>query len=355
VSEESDVSEEAALWPPRWAFVDGEPSLAGVYRQRPEDFQVEEQLDFEPEGHGEHLWLWIEKRALTTPDLARHLARLAGIAVRDVGFSGLKDRAAVTCQWFALALPGRELAAGWDAALAERGARVLSAARHPRKLKRGVHRGNRFRLRIAGEAIEHEATRLRWRRIVDQGVPNYFGPQRFGPDGRNLQRARQLLVRGWRKRQDPQGLLLSTARSYLFNTLLSERVADGTWCTPLDGDVLNLDGTASRFGAATVDAELSARASAGDLHPTGPLWGCGNRETAGDVAEREARLAARYPELSQGLEAAGARQQRRALRVNVAEATWERRADAVWLGFTLPRGAFATAVLRELFRHPTLT
>lgn len=351
---DSAMTPSADVWPPNWCHVASVPAVTGEYRQRPEDFQVEEQFDFAPEGHGEHWWLWLEKRGMTTPDLARLLARAVDIPVRDVGFSGLKDRDAVTRQWFSLALPGREPPAEWDAGLAERGVRCLEAARHPRKLKRGVHRANRFHLRIRGEAIDAADTRARWDRLVAEGVPNYFGPQRFGPAGRNLQRARQLLARGWRKRQDPQGLLLSTARSYLFNQVLSTRVADGTWCVPQPGDVLNLNGTASRFASAQVDDDLLARAEAGDLHPTGPLWGVGRLESEGEVAERETAIATGHAELSDGLVQAGALHDRRPLRLRLGEADWEREEDAVRLSFTLPRGAFATSVLRELFRHPTL-
>lgn len=341
-------------WPPKWHHAAGLPAAAGEYRQSAEGFQVEEQFDFAPEGQGEHWWLWLEKRGLTTPDLARLLARAVDIPVRDVGYSGLKDRNAVTRQWFSLALPGREPPADWDAGLAERGVTCLEAVRHPRKLKRGVHRANRFHLRISGEAVVSDATRERWDRLVSGGVPNYFGPQRFGPEGRNLHRARQLLARGWRKRQDPQGLLLSTARSYLFNAVLSARVADGTWCVPQPGDVLNLEGTASRFASATVDQDLLARAETGDLHPTGPLWGDGRLESGAQVAERETAIATDFAELSEGLVQAGVRHDRRPLRLRLKDADWTPQGDSVWLSFTLPRGAFATSVLRELFRHSTL-
>lgn len=148
----SDPVSSSIAWPPAWHYLAGAPATAGDYRQSPEEFQVEEVLDFIPEGQGEHWWLWVEKRGVTTPDLARLLARAVDIPVRDVGFSGLKDRDAVTRQWFSLALPGREPPPDWEAGLVERGVTCLHAVRHPRKLKRGVHRANRFRLRIGGEA-----------------------------------------------------------------------------------------------------------------------------------------------------------------------------------------------------------
>jgi len=307
-------SEDAIDWPPAWPRVLdaslGAP-LAGEYRAVPEDFLVEEALDFAPEGEGEHLWLFIEKRDLTTAMVARELARLCAVSPREVGYSGMKDRVAVTRQWLSVQLPGREAPAELAARLAERGIRVLDQARHPRKLKRGVHRVNRFRLRITGAAVADPALEARWQRLCDTGVANYFGPQRFGPDGRNLQRARAVLTRGWRKRDDRDGMLLSAARSFLFNELLAERVREGSWATPLPGDVVMLDGSASQFDVALDDgallAELRARATRLDLHPAGVLWGIGESRTTGAARVHETALAARYPGLCGGLAQAGVR------------------------------------------------
>ena len=348
---------DAIAWPPHWPRVlDAEfgPPPAGEYRATPEDFQVAEVLDFAPEGEGEHLWLHVEKRDLTTAMAVRELARLCEVSPRDVGYSGMKDRVAVTRQWLSVQLPGRDAPAGLDEALAERGIRVLAEARHPRKLKRGVHRANRFRLRITGAAVAEPALEARWARLVEQGVANYFGPQRFGPDGRNLLRARSLLARGWRKRDDRDGMLLSAARSFLFNELLAERVREGSWHRLLPGEVAILDGTASQFTVEALDAELEARAQRLDLHASGVLWGVGVSVAAGEALAREARLPARYPALCEGLERAGVRLARRALRLRLGEPSLTRGDNELWLAFSLPRGAFATAVLRELIAHPTL-
>ena len=348
---------DAIAWPPRWPRVlDAEFGVppAGDYRARPEDFQVAEVLDFAPEGEGEHLWLHVEKRDLTTAMAVRELARLCEVSPRDVGYSGMKDRVAVTRQWLSVQLPGREAPAGLAEALVERGVRVLSEARHPRKLKRGVHRANRFRLRLTGAALEDPALEARWARLVEQGVANYFGPQRFGPDGRNLLRARSLLARGWRKRDDRDGMLLSAARSFLFNELLAERIREGSWDRLLPGEVANLDGTASQFTLEAPDAELEARAARLDLHPSGVLWGVGGSVAEGEARALESRLAERYPSLCAGLERAGVRLGRRALRLRLGEPQLTRGEGELWLAFSLPRGAFATAVLRELIAHPTL-
>ena len=348
---------DAIAWPPRWPRVlDAEFGVppAGDYRARPEDFQVAEVLDFAPEGEGEHLWLHVEKRDLTTAMAVRELARLCEVSPRDVGYSGMKDRVAVTRQWLSVQLPGREAPAGLAEALVERGVRVLSEARHPRKLKRGVHRANRFRLRLTGAALEDPALEARWARLVEQGVANYFGPQRFGPDGRNLLRARSLLARGWRKRDDRDGMLLSAARSFLFNELLAERIREGSWDRLLPGEVAILDGTASQFTLEASDAELEARAARLDLHPSGVLWGVGGSVAEGEARALESRLAERYPSLCAGLERAGVRLGRRALRLRLGEPQLTRGEGELWLAFSLPRGAFATAVLRELIAHPTL-
>jgi len=341
-------------WPPDWPRAHGDPPVAGEYRLVPEDFVVEEWLGFAPEGEGEHLWLWLEKRDLGTPELARRVARACEVTPRDVGYAGMKDRFAVTRQWLSVHLPGREAPTDLAERLAAAQVTLLEQARHPRKLKRGVHRGNRFRLRLGGPAVVHPAFASRWERIREAGVPNYFGPQRFGPEGRNLQRACGILARGWRKRDDRQGMMLSAARSYLFNELLAERVRRGDWDRALPGEVLMLDGTQSLFVADTPDAELASRVATGDVHPAGPLWGVGESTARETAAALEQCLGEAHAGLCAALAASGVRTARRALRVRPAAAELHHHGETAMLAFTLPRGAFATAVLRELLCHPTL-
>ena len=324
-----------------------DPPKPGQYRAQPEDFWVDEQLDFTPEAHGEHLWLRVEKRNQTTLDVVNTLSRLCGVTPRDIGYSGMKDRIAVTRQWLSVHLPGRDAPTELEQSLNALGITVVEQARHPRKLKRGVHRTNRFVLRLSGEAIESEDFVSRWEALCQHGVPNYFGPQRFGPEGRNLQRAEALLNRGWRKRDDRQGMMLSTARSFLFNELLSARIADGTWSQPLAGDTLMLDGTQSVFRIDASDHTLQARAAELDVHPTGVLWGVGEADQD-DAAGYEARLLEHYPGLCSGLQRSGVKQARRALRMRLLEPQYAWESGAVRLSFSLPRGSFATAVLGEL-------
>ncbi|GGX86967.1 tRNA pseudouridine synthase D [Litchfieldella qijiaojingensis] len=345
-------------WPPAWPRaldeVMGQPPPRGDYRASPEDFKVEECLGFAPEGEGEHLWLWVEKRDLTTLELARRLARACEVGVRDIGYSGIKDRVAVTRQWFSVHLPGRATPSDLSMRLADTPVRVLEQVRHPRKLKRGVHRANRFELRLTGEVVRDPGVERRWQWLCEHGVPNYFGPQRFGPGGRNLINARAVLARGWRKRDDREGMLLSTARSYLFNTLLARRLTAGHWASALPGDVLILDGTASQFRADIIDAELRERLRQLDLHPSGVLWGTGRLASQADAAAYEQALAIAEPELCEGLQRAGVRMSRRALRVRLGAPALMRDDATLTLSFELPRGAFATAVVRELMAHPDL-
>ncbi|MDN3524134.1 tRNA pseudouridine(13) synthase TruD [Halomonas sabkhae] len=350
--------ESRPAWPPAWPrALDpcyGAP-WPGSYREAPEDFRVEEWLDFAPEGQGEHLWLWIEKRDMTTAMVARELARICQVGARAVGYAGMKDRVAVTRQWFSVHLPGRATPPDLADRLSTDSVTLLAQARHPRKLKRGVHRGNHFRLRLTGRVVDDPRLVERWSWLCRHGVPNYVGPQRFGQDGRNLLRAADLLSRGWRKRDDPQGMLLSAARSYLFNMQLAARVAQDSWRAPLEGEVAILDGTSSQFVVEALSDDLIDRAARLDIHPSGILWGQGESVAQGAAlaAEREP-LAANRP-LCEGLERAGARLARRPLRLRLQSPQLEHEADgAIRLSFGLPPGAFATSVLREVIDHPTL-
>lgn len=339
---------------PRATEAEFGPPPVGDYRATPEDFVVEEVLGFAPEGEGEHLWLWIEKRELTTLEVARQLARACGVSERAVGYSGMKDRVAVTRQWLSVHLPGQPAPGGLVATLEACGVRVLEQRRHPRKLKRGVHRTNRFVLRISGAAV-NTTLEARWAWLCRHGVPNLFGPQRFGPEGRNLARAQALLARGWRKRDDRQGMLLSAARSFIFNQLLGLRLADGSWQHLVAGDVAMLDGTASQFAVELPDAELKARAARLDLHPSGVLWGEGSSRATEVALAYEQATVARHATLCQGLERAGVAMARRALRMRLDQPSLTLEEGGARLDFQLPRGSFATALLRELLDHPTLT
>src|SRR5690606_10303247 len=240
----------------------GAPVLSARIRVAPEDFDVTELDGFEASGAGEHLVLTIEKRSMNTAFVARLLAEWAGVDERAVGYAGLKDRHAVTRQRFSVQLPGRE-APGVEALERDDPAtgqrlRVLGHARHSRKLPRGALAGNRFALVLRGVEGEPAAIEARLRAIAGRGVPNYFGGQRFGHAGGNVGKALRMFA-GARVKRDERALLLSAARSALFNRVLAARVAGGSWDRGLDGEAWMLDGSRSVFGPEPWSDALAAR------------------------------------------------------------------------------------------------
>jgi tRNA pseudouridine13 synthase len=327
------------------AYVSGKPNVHGIARQRAEDFVVEEQLGFEPQGEGQHAWLWIEKRERNTQDIAYDLARFADIKSQAVGFSGLKDRHAVTRQWFSLDLAGQP-EPDWQQ-LNDSNLVILQATRHGRKLRRGTHKANRFTITL--RQLQGDITSLdeRLKNIRQTGVPNYFGEQRFGHDEANLEWAQRMFAGERIKNRNKRSLYLSAARSFLFNQLLSRRVEEGSWNRAQEGDVMQLAGSHSIFIPEAVDDTLKQRIIEMDIHPTGPLWGRGELKSGGQVRVIEQQLAEAYPDYCRGLEQAGLKQERRNLRLAVQELNWSFGDDRLTLDFVLETGAFATSVLRE--------
>ncbi|MCP5159404.1 MAG: tRNA pseudouridine(13) synthase TruD [Gammaproteobacteria bacterium] len=333
-------------------FAHGQPGLSGRWRGMPEDFQVREVLDFPLEGVGEHAWLWVRKRGANTDWVARQLAQKAGVAVGAVSYAGLKDRHAVTEQWFSVHLPGKA-DPDWNID-PHPDFTVLKTVRHSRKLRRGALSGNAFRITIRDLDGDPAELVARWQTVSAAGVPNYFGEQRFGREAGNLERAEAMLS-GQAKVRDrhQRGLYLSAARSALFNGVLAQRVVAGTWNQVLPGEVLMLAGSHSIFVVAEVDETLYQRVAAFDLHPTGPLWGAGELRSSGQVRELEEAVAATWPIFRAGLAAVDLKQERRALRLVMQDATLKfPEANVAALDFRLPAGAYATSVLRELVANP---
>jgi tRNA pseudouridine13 synthase len=281
---------------------------------------VTEQLDIEFSGDGEHDWLWIEKTGANTTWVAEQLAKFAGVQPRDAGYSGLKDRHAVTFQWFSVRRPSAE-GTDWGAFEAE-GVRILRSERHLRKLKRGAHKSNGFRIALRGEDINDQADALtaRLQVITEQGVPNYFGEQRFGRDGNNIELG-QSIIAGRRMSRNKRSIGISALRSLEFNNELSARIEGGTWNSLLPGDKANLDGSGSVFDVDEVTDDLVQRCAELDIHPCGTL-----------PAIEKLRVDAAH----------------RPLRMRVLNLKWEFEDDLMWLEFNLGRGSFATSVLREL-------
>lgn len=325
-----------------------EPVLRARMRVAPEDFRVEEFMPHTPSGEGEHAWLLLEKREANTDWLAQQLARIAGVRAGDVSYAGLKDRHAVTTQWFSVHLPGRD-DPDWAASLPE-GVRLIEAARHSRKLRRGALTGNRFVITLRDCEGEPSAVEARLAEIACRGVPNYFGSQRFGRDEANVDRARALFAGRLRERdRHRRGLWISAARSHLFNAVLARRVAEGNWDRVLPGEALILDGSHSFFVADAIDDTLLARLAAFDIHPSGPLWGRGDLPSQGEAAALERAAVDAERELADGLAAERLDQERRALRLRPQDLTWSwPEADLLQVTFSLPAGAYATTVLAEI-------
>ncbi len=335
-----------------WPRARGIPCASALIRCRPEDFEVSEELGFELSGEGEHVFLYLQKRNLNSMELLQRLAALSGVPERDIGVSGLKDRNAVTRQWFSVGMAGRQepdwlaLEAGGDVQLLQRG-------RHSRKLRRGVHRANRFRLMLRAVSGERAELEQRLQLLREQGAPNYFGEQRFGRDGATLEQARRwALVGGRRLTRAKRGLYLSALRAFLFNTALAARVEAGSWNTVCEGDVCMLQGTRSLFGCERVDDELRARARLGDVHPGLPLWGRGISPASPERALEQRETLAEHRALCDFLEREGLELAWRPARLLADDFCWQFCDDgALQLDFALGAGAYATALLAEIVQY----
>jgi len=331
----------------RWPALLGPPDARARIRASCADFRVEEIPAYPPCGRGEHLLVEAEKTDLTTDQLVRALARHAELRPAEIGTAGLKDRRAVTRQW--LSLPARAAAAidTFDQA----GVRLLRAERHTNKLKTGHLRGNRFGLRLRELSAAHRSAVVhRAQRLAVTGVPNYFGPQRFGRGGDNEAEGRAVL-RGQGRRHDRRGLrfVLNAVQSGLFNDLLALRIRREVFDEALAGDLLIKADSGGRF-ICREPAVDQARAERLEVHPSGPMFGPRMRWPEGDPAAMERQVLAdsglsdadwrRFAKLTPGT--------RRSLRFALVDLRCEEEDGDLWLRFTLPAGAYATAVLGEL-------
>ena len=293
------------------------PLVHGLLRSSPEDFVVDEIFSTPFSGEGEHIYVFIEKTGQNTEYVAKQLARYLGVREMDVSFSGLKDRWAVTRQWFSVYTSNKELPAieDWDLD----GVKVLEQTLHNRKLRRGEHSANEFRIVVRGlSALSEQRDRLEGslQRVQREGVPNYFGVQRFGRDGQNLARARKWFAGEIKASRSQRSFYLSAARSYLFNTLLARKINNGEWLQGLDGD--------------------------------GPLYG----DPAPDVEpmkDSEMQFFSEFDALVKGLHKNRMTLARRPYRMHPINFSWQFGDDSIAFSFALPTGAFATSVLSEVF------
>ncbi|WP_083489747.1 tRNA pseudouridine(13) synthase TruD [Stenotrophomonas ginsengisoli] len=326
----------------------GPAVMQAVLRSSAEDFQVTELPAFAPSGDGEHLLLTIEKRGQNTVQVAKWLAQWAGVGEMAVSYAGQKDRHALTVQRFSVHLPGKD--SPDPASFAPEGVRVLEAARHNRKLQRGALTGNRFTLVLRQVQGERAVIQTRLEQIAARGLPNWFGEQRFGHGGGNIGQALAMFA-GRRVRRDQRSILLSAARSQLFNQVLAARVAAGNWDSALEGEVWQLNGSRSVFGPEEFTSALAERLAGFDIHPSAPLWGEGELRSSGAARELEEQALADEValRLRAGLEKAELRQERRSLRLKPDGLSWQWLGeDVLQLRFALPPGCYATALVHEL-------
>lgn len=328
----------------------GRPALSGVIRYLPEDFMVEERLSFELSGQGEHVYLFIEKRDCNTAWLVKQLARLAGVKSRDIGYAGLKDKRAVTRQWFSIYFPkGDE--PHWQT-IENENISILRHTRHQAKLRRGAIAHNHFVLTIRELHGDFDELARRIQQVERQGVPNYFTEQRFGREQGNLRQVVELFTGKLMLRdRHKRSLLYSAARSYLFNLILAERIRQQNWDSAIAGDVMLLSGSRRFFGTEHEDLEeMQRRVQMLDIHPSAVLWGKGVLASSLSTSEQELAIVNAHPELRNGLIQAGIKQARRSLRLLPSGLCWQldEYQKTLKLEFELESGGYATAVLREL-------
>ncbi|MDG2306097.1 MAG: tRNA pseudouridine(13) synthase TruD [Candidatus Binatia bacterium] len=333
----------APFVPPR--FLADDP-CGGRIGPAPSDFRVDEIPAYPLSGEGEHLFLKVEKVGLNTAEVAQRVARAAGLRERDVGYAGMKDRNAITRQWFSVCCKD-ENAEAWN--LGD-GVRILEVTRHKNKLRTGHLTGNRFRIAVVDVPSGGEE---RVREMADElrrsGLPNYFGSQRFGRGGRNLSEAWAWLNGG--ERSGKRGrfankLLPSVLQAEVFNRYTAARLADPT--ALLEGEVVRLEGSASGFVVEDVAAEL-LRLKDGEIHRTGPLPGPKARPAGAAALALEERILADVGLTEESRAALGkhAPGTRRDLLVQPEDLEANASDGSLVLEFSLPAGAYATQVVRE--------
>lgn len=325
-----------------------EPLGHGLIKQSPEDFKVDEELSFPLTGEGEHVYLKIRKTGTNTMWVLDSLARNFSVKPRDIGYAGLKDRHAVTTQWFSV--PAKAVDSDKLEIYQEDGVEILDTQRHRGKLRQGAIRHNRFRIIVSELVADEKLIQQRLKQVKKSGVPNYFDEQRFGRQRQNLLAADKLFCGELKAKKAKRRIYLSAARAWLFNLILAERVTSHCWSTGLDGDVFMLEGSKRFFHEERFTDELAQRLAVNDIHPTAPLWGAGDLQSSAAAEDMELRVLAGWPDWCRELEKAGMKQQRRATRVVPGNLEYEY--DPVMknltLCFELPAGSYATNLLREL-------
>jgi tRNA pseudouridine13 synthase len=335
--------DENYIFPYAW----GGPACNADFKSRPEDFIVKETLPFEPCGDGVHDYLLISKIDMNTEMAARRLARHANCHVRDIGYAGLKDRHAVTQQWFSI--PAEKSEHDWNSFNDDQ-IKIVRQTRHSHKLRRGLVKNNFFHITLRNIYGDFDAFEEHIEKIFAFGVPNYFGEQRFGHQRNNLKAANDFFDGKIKPKKFLKGMYFSTVRSWIFNMVLAQRVRQGNWNQPLEGDVFWLNESKRYFLADKIDFEIEKRCREFDIHPTGPLYGEGDLWPTEKAWEIEQGVLREYEKWCEALIDNSLKAQRRTFRVTPVDANCIRQDDSVVLLFTLPAGSYATSVVRELLK-----
>ncbi|MBR7888630.1 tRNA pseudouridine(13) synthase TruD [Marinomonas sp. A79] len=346
----------------QWRYAWSKPTVTADLKTHVQDFYVEEQLGFEPDDKGEFCFVFIEKEGVNTDFLAKRLAQLAGIAANKVTYSGVKDRHACTRQWFCLHVLNKQpnLSSIQEAFRAPESVRVIAQLRHSKKLRTGTHLANRFVIRLRSVEGDLEELEARLQLIKQAGVPNYYGPQRFGINGNNLHNGKELVLNGRqsrRKLSKTESFWLSAIRSWCFNEALSDQVENGMWMRLCDGDIAQFQSHDEQFRVKEVGALMHRKVLQGEISPVLPMVSEGWE--AGTGAQREAAIKsslAQSTDLIEGLLTFDLSRDSRLARLVPMNMAWEllsNKTDStnntqLIVEFSLPKGCFATSLLREM-------
>ena len=332
------------------AYAYGKPDGHGCFKAQPADFIVRETLSFEPEGEGTHVYLYIQKTETNTEWLARQLARFVGIEAKEIGYAGLKDRNAITSQWFSVKLEGID-EPNWDELQLD-GVTILKKTWHRKKLRRGAIKSNHFDIVLKDvQSVASDVLKQRIEQIQKEGVPNYFAQQRFGHDYNNLTRGARWFAGDIKiKKRTDKSMIISASRSMVFNQMVSQRLNQFGWNQLVNGDIMMLNATHSIFPAPEINDEILQRFHAIDIHPTAPLWGRGRLSSEQQLLQLEQEVADPLHKWCDGLEKQGLKQERRAIRLFPQSLSYTLEGTELSLSFSLPSGAYATAVLREIIQ-----
>lgn len=365
LTRDSDQYQETIIPFESLSYLEFAPAVSAKLKVALTDFKVEENLGFEPTSSGEHIFLKVKKINLSTLDVARKLSEITGLKMSSIGYSGMKDKRAECVQWFSI--PFQEELENLIGSLENDQLMVITKHLNTRKLRIGSHKENNFRIKLRDCRGEKSEFERRLYRVMEQGIPNYFGVQRFGKHMNNIrtvmnlaQERPNLLTPEFSKKRMAKsvlnkGILISAARSYVFNQVLSTRIKSGNWNEYVPGDVINLDGTDSYFLVANDqwDDTLEERLNNFDIHISGPLAGIIAQEykyvTKSKAADIEGVYLIKFRPLVKKLIEMNVLASRRPMRFRPKDLRWSWEGDDILdLSFSLRRGCYATSLLREV-------